>query len=61
MDEEQEKFWKILSEPYDKNCYNCSVKNLETDTICKFFTRCKYSVVGSFDTRQQSRWKWDEK
>lgn len=23
MNEEQEQFWKILSEPYKKNCGNC--------------------------------------
>jgi len=68
MNKEQEKFWKILSEPYEKSCENCMHMNHATGWCAAYSPELSKMYYEIDCTKQWSMtediigtaWEWDE-
>ncbi len=70
MTPEQEQFWKIISEPFNKTCSNCQNRGefftigSAAGGICKNVTlMCKYHDGAAYDPyyghSDVDNWEWD--
>jgi len=64
MNEGQEKFWKILSEPYKKTCHNCVHSNFEYDRLdCSLILLnpcATFNIMTGYEPEGPDHWVWNE-